>query len=311
MTTRMYETMEFEKNFFDDEVRCDYLVTSKTKKIWAVEIDLLDKLLKVCMKYNIKVFAFAGTLLGAIRHKGFIPWDDDMDVCMLREDYNKLIQIANDEFSFPYFFQTAISDRTYFLGYARLRNSNTTGFIKYNKSLNYNNGIYIDIFVMDGYVDDAKLLKKQVTKRDILERLLNSYYADLSVRKGIKKYGVSIIKKIDRTFFSYEKLYDLYNCNLSKFTKSDGRVSLMTHSYFFIERYWCNVTDLKDSIYVEFENIKIPIPQNYHNILKNSYGDYMQLPPVDKRGAWHENLITYDPDTPYKEYVKQLLNMTE
>lgn len=300
--------MELNQNFYNEEIRCDYLVSTKMKKIWAVELDLLNELLKVCQKHDIKIYAFAGTLLGAIRHNGFIPWDDDMDVCMLREDYNKLLQVAEKEFTHPYFFQTALTDKAYFIGYARLRNSDTTGIIKYNKSSNYNNGIFIDIFVMDGYVEDEVLLKKQLLKRDLLEKLLNSYYADLTTRKGIKKIGVSMLKMFGRTCFSYEKLFALYNHNLSQYTRDGGRVSLMTHSPFFVKRYWCNINDLREVSYVEFENIKLPIPQNYNAVLRNSYGDYMQFPPIEERGVWHGDVITYDPDIPYSVYLRQCNN---
>ncbi len=71
--------------FLDEEVRCDYTITHEMKKIWAVELDLLEKLLNVCKKHGIKIFASGGTLLGAIRHKGMIPWDDDIDMMMFRE----------------------------------------------------------------------------------------------------------------------------------------------------------------------------------------------------------------------------------
>ena len=166
MTINEKTTLKFPDEFFKEEVRCGYRVSVQTKKIWAIELDLLNELLKVCKKHNIKVCAFAGTILGAVRHQGFIPWDDDIDVALTRENYEKLLQVAPSEFKNQYFFQTIQTDPNYFFGYARLRNSLTTGIIVGNDRLDYNNGIYVDIFVLDGKVDDDALLKKQLKDRD-------------------------------------------------------------------------------------------------------------------------------------------------
>ena len=91
--------LKLPEGFLEPEERCGYQVTTKLKKIWAVELDLLDQFQKVCAKHNIKYQVFAGTLLGAVRHKGFIPWDDDIDVCMPREDYDKILPLLKDFFS--------------------------------------------------------------------------------------------------------------------------------------------------------------------------------------------------------------------
>ena len=91
------------ENFLDEEIRDDYVVSSQMKQVWAVELDLLNKILEVCKKYNIKIIASGGTLLGAVRHKGFIPWDDDIDLMMRRNQYDKLCDVAEKEFTFSSF----------------------------------------------------------------------------------------------------------------------------------------------------------------------------------------------------------------
>ena len=131
--------------FLSEEERCGYTVSDKLKKIWAVEIDLLAILLDVCKRYDLKVALGFGSLLGAVRHHGFIPWDDDLDVWMPRESFERLLEIADKEFKKPYFLQTALSDREFFIPYARLRNSLTTGAIAYSSSPNYNNVIFVDV----------------------------------------------------------------------------------------------------------------------------------------------------------------------
>ena len=158
----------------DEELKDGFLITKERKEIWQVELDLLNKLYEVCKKNNIKFYADAGTLLGAVRHKGFIPWDDDMDVAMFREDYEKLIGIAKKgEFEEPYFLQSAYTEKGYARGHAQLRNSNTTAIIKSEKDIcKFNQGIFIDIFVLDGVSQDKEFLSKQKKKVEFLNRII-------------------------------------------------------------------------------------------------------------------------------------------
>lgn len=113
--------LELTPDFFNEKTECGYTVKHDMKELWAVELDLLNELLKCCKKQNIRVFAAFGTLIGAVRHNGFIPWDDDIDVWMLREDYNRFLRTA--DFSDPYFLQTEETDIGFSRAFARLRNS--------------------------------------------------------------------------------------------------------------------------------------------------------------------------------------------
>lgn len=140
-----------ENNTFslEEEVRCGFKVSEKRKKIWKTQLDIALEVKRICEKHNIAYFIMWGTLLGAVRHKGYIPWDDDFDIAFLRKDYEKFCKIAREEIKYPFFFQDALSDREFFIGYARIRDSRTTGWILWNPSPSYNNGIYIDIFPFD------------------------------------------------------------------------------------------------------------------------------------------------------------------
>ena len=135
--------------FLDEEVRCGYTITPKLKKIWAVELDLMSEFARVCDKYDIKWSVAFGTMLGVIRHKGFIPWDDDVDIMLERKEFEKLVQVAPKAFKHPYFFQYALNARKTFMTHARLRNSLTTGYVTGHPKEGYNNGIYLDIDCMD------------------------------------------------------------------------------------------------------------------------------------------------------------------
>ena len=298
-------TIQFSDDFFKEEERCGYHVSTKLKKIWAIELDLLNELLKVCQKHDIQVSVFAGTILGAVRHQGFIPWDDDIDVALTRENYEKLVKIAPLEFKNQYFFQTALNDRQFFLGYARLRNSLTTGLIKWNESPDYNNGIYIDVFVLDGIVDDTKKLQRQLNKREKCERLMRCYYMGGQCKNALVWIGKEFLKNTYCRVVPYEDKVREYDDIISEYTEKTSKIGLMTHPMSFIKRYWCSKDDIANLTWVKFENIMVPIPVNYDKILSNMYGDYMKFPPIEQRGMWHGGMLEFEPDIPYKEYLKR------
>lgn len=289
------------RNGYDEEKRDGYVVETKMKKIWSVQLDLLMELQRVCNRYNIKMFVVWGTLLGAIRHKGFIPWDDDLDVGLLREDYDKLCEIASKEFCEPYFFQTADSDRNFFIGYARLRNSDTTGIIKDNLDVEYNNGIYIDIYPLDGYPQNNLKRKIQFLMRDFYTSIGLIYYRTNYPDNVIKKGLIKCCQKIAH-IVKYETILKKYYkwCTISN--KNAETVGLLYHNslcekYYFKKRYIGNIKKM------QYENCMVNIPENYDKILKSVYGDYMKFPPVKERGMWHNDQLIYDPDIPYKEYI--------
>ncbi len=120
--------MAWVKDVYRDEIRSGFLVTAHRKRIWDIELNMLAELERICEKYHLRYFAAWGTLLGAVRHGGFVPWDDDMDLVMMRPDYERLKEVAAQELAEPYFFQTAYTDGALF-GIARLRNSATMAML--------------------------------------------------------------------------------------------------------------------------------------------------------------------------------------
>lgn len=294
-------------SFYNEEIRNGYTITKKQKKIWAIELDLVSKLLNVCERHGIKIIAMSGTLLGCVRHRGFIPWDDDLDVALPRKDFEKLIKVASEEFSYPYFFQTAETDRRYFCGYARLRNSETTGIISYTPSVNYNNGIYIDIYVLDGYADNKVSDFLYTVKRNILEKVMRLFTYERGdnnngrILSSIKIFLKSVVLK----YFRYEDILKKYKIHMNKYCNSE-RIGLQTHKKKERSKYWVRRSDFDSIEYLDFEMIKLPVPKNYDEILTHIYGNYMELPSIQERGKWHENMIYFDPDISYKEYLKKV-----
>lgn len=295
-------SIDLSDGFLSPEVRCGYEVSAKQKRIFAVELDLLKTFLDVCRKYNIKVQVFAGTLLGAVRHKGFIPWDDDIDVCMDRENFDKLLALPVFAFQKPYFLQTSYSDPKHFFPYARLRNSNTTAIIAGHDDADYNNGIYIDIFVLDGFSANRTCRKIQFTIKYVLERLLEDFWVDEIREKRFATVVSFLLKPISR-ILGYDTLRRLHKFVLTWFNNRSERLAMISHVESFAEKYQVPRTALDNVIELPFENITVPAPRDYHEVLTRIYGNYMEYPPLAERGKWHEGVVTFDPDMPYDVFI--------
>ena len=279
-------SIDLPEHFLDAEVRCGYTVTSKMKEVWAVELDLLSQLQRVFEKYEIQYFAYAGTALGAVRHNGFIPWDDDIDLIVSRENFEKLCKVAKKEFKYPYFFQTEESDYGCVTGLAKLRNSETTMILDSHKSRNFkfNQGIFVDIFVYDNIPDDLterELFFKEIENLKAKSlKFRNTFHCDkaeLHTSKGkIKNVCENIIrishiqnpfyKKLSSLCHKYNSVKTEYVADIFSFTKI-----LTTKS-----KYW------EDFVEQPFEFLKLPVPKDFNAYLTEHFGDWKNprmLPP--------------------------------
>ena len=146
------------EDFFKEEVKCDYLISEAQKMIWAMEMDLYLVFVEICKKYGLQYFVMYGSLLGAVRHDGFIPWDDDIDVGMPRKDYDTFIKVAPKELSEPYALQCPYTYPNCYISNITLRNCMGTFTPKVFKMLDYNKGIPLDIFPIE-YCDPATAVR--------------------------------------------------------------------------------------------------------------------------------------------------------
>ena len=141
-------------SFLQEETICDFFVDSTRKKVWAIELDILIEFDRICKKHGLKYFLMCGTLLGAIRHKGFIPWDDDIDVAMPRDDFNKL-NTLQEEFKHPFFLQTPLTDKEFAGSHTCIRNTNTSAISPIIRFQKMNHGLFIDVFALDHFVPEG------------------------------------------------------------------------------------------------------------------------------------------------------------
>ena len=289
--------------FLDDEIRCGYYVPSKMKEVWAVEIDLLVEFDKMCKNNDIKYYVDGGTLLGAVRHKGYIPWDDDIDIIMTRKEYSKLSKIASEVFSFPYFFQTNKTDPGSSRGHAQLRNSMTAAILGGKDSItSHNQGIFIDIFPVD-VVPDNKYLR--MFHKSLIKFFLFLYYffGNCSVNYSLKdkrgkwklrlfmnKYFYGLSSSImDFSFILYERVCSLFNKFNSQY------YSLLSLGY---EKFYRQRSKYEKSIDLDFEFIKVPAPYLYEDVLDLYFGDWKKY----VVGTSLHGSVCFDTDKSYKEY---------
>lgn len=286
------------EDFLKEEERCGFTVSLERKKLWAIELDLLTEVDRICRNYNLKYFAFGGTLLGAMRHKGFIPWDDDIDLAMHRNDYEIFCKVAPYELASYMFLQSAYTEKDYGAPHIKIRNSQTTGATKYDFEFGYNKGIFIDIFPIDRIPDDESEFKRMCQKIAKQKRIL-----DIGVRK-FYYIGSEIITETEkeeaRSIIEKEGLKQVYAAMESMcaehINKKTKRCSWLL--FHLDDDIYYESSDYEESLYVPFEHLSIPVPNGYDRILTTRYGEYMK--PV-KAGVSHGDLIV-NVDIPYYDY---------
>lgn len=260
-------------------------------KIHKVELELLIEIDRICRKYNILYSIDGGTLLGAVRHKGFIPWDDDADVIMNREAYQKFLSVVDKELdSTKFYFQDLNRTQGYRWGYGKLRRVNSE-FIRLNQEyMPYQQGIFLDVFVCDN-VPDNYLLRCVCNFHSFIYRKI--FYSEVGkhVEKGISKKIYQLLNQIPEQ--KLKKRYAAYvKFRNKKYTHTVKCLTFpacnKTYGY---KREW-----YEETIDMKFENIVLQGCKNYNEYLTFLYGDYMKLPSTDKRKVHPVSKLTFPPD---------------
>lgn len=271
------------------------------------QLQILIEFIRVCKKHGLKYYLFGGSALGAVRHQGFIPWDDDVDVCMPRPDFDKLMKLA-DEFEEPYFLQNPKTDRGYTYTLAKLRDSSTTYVETVFSRHNINHGIFIDIFPLDGMSKRKNAKRARGPKPYLLWVLwwftyLGNFWRKPNWRKlhwTILGYLCSIIFLPFNIFNWMAKLINAW----AKRIKWDDATLVGPYLTMYYNRDSFPKHYFGEGVEATFEGIKVIIPSRYDEYLTQIYGDYMKLPPESKQKGhhWHKGASA---TISYKDYPQK------
>lgn len=273
----------FPKEFFQAETRNDFYVDSTMKTVWSAELEVLAAVAEVCEKYQLPWYADWGTLLGAVRHKGFIPWDDDIDICMKRQDYQRLMQVLPKELPEGWFVYNAGCGNRQEQFWACVMNSNCISVE--TERLNAFHGcpfiVGIDIFPLDylprnrstAAMEEAifnliwktvQLVKKEdKNKRDRRD-----------IQNAVKGIEEACNTRIDRNKDLVTQLWNLANELCMSYGENDGDYLVSYLSYIKNKKICFDKHWFDEVTYLPFETVELPVPGEYDAVLRTEYGDY-------------------------------------
>lgn len=278
--------MKFAEDFFKKEIREEFEITEMMKRAWAAQMEILQVVIEVCQKNGLQYFADWGTLLGAVRHHGFIPWDDDIDICLKREDYNRLIHILPEQLPRG-FAMAGMYAKTKRLQLAAevplIRVIADETMWNFNEYMKYFHGfpyqrVGIDIFPLDYIPVEQELaeMQKLIVKQGIV--LLENWktiQATGSLENEIKKIETLCNVKFDREKDIKNAIWKLVDTVVSLYHREESEyltdyVFWITMDHYKMRKEWYD-----DVVMLPFENMEIAVPAMYHEILTAQFGDYM------------------------------------
>ena len=317
---------ELDDNFFKDEERSGFEIGSLMKRCWGAQLQVLEAFDRVCSRHGLKWFAFCGTLLGAVRHKGFIPWDDDMDVCMMRNDYNMFLRYAAKEmpgFQIDHFDENFPEEGRYvdYMGITRINNNNLANFdpdyLKEHCMFPYTVGL--DVYPLDYVPKDKQVYDVNVTIFTFLLNVAFRYkslywekyqaapgnYDDIDLDEAYKAIYNATGYKIDKNGDVLRQLNEL-SVMIASLTKGKDadEVACMAHMALGHRNMVFPKEAFMKTIEAPFESGSVYIPAGYDAVLKKNYGaGYMHpcnasphdYPYYKKQERWVRDYIIKNP----------------
>lgn len=276
--------------------------TGKLRQLQLTELEMLCDFRDLCEKHNLRYFLDYGNLLGAVRHGGFIPWDDDVDVTMPYEDYRKFLKIAQEEFGDKYFLQTDVTDDQYHFCFTKIRKNGTTMVDETLLGWDIHHGAWIDVFVLIETNPGLEFKFRKLMYRVCNFLLMDQYFDMFShvFEKMVGKAVVGFMQLVYKTPRSWRKAlkHGLLHRICSGRNKQGYTIAWTGITEYFPKELY------ETSAKLEFEGETFNVPGQYRKNLEVIYGDYMQLPPEEDR-IGHGTQMIIDLQKDYTEYTKR------
>ena len=313
------EQLSFDASFFMPEVREGFYIPVMMKRYWAAQLTVLSEVAKVCARHNIPWYADNGSLLGTIRHSGYIPWDDDIDICMLRHDLDFFFRVAKEELPAGYVVLDIHSGQETTTLITRVLNTEKTDFSDAHMSRFYGCPYIagVDIFPLDGVFDDtARENERRLEGRTILNaidlitdgQLASPDCIRLLQEIGAREYSLlSLLRDMNED--TSEEVYtrEIVSCLLLILDRLYRACPSETASRLALMRFWIpfqshlyQASWFSEAVMMPFEHTLLPVGAHYQKILKLEYGDYMR---VAKTGGVHGYPIYSATESFYEEQL--------
>lgn len=269
----------------------EYINDDDLRKMQLIQLEMLKEVDRICKKHSIKYSIIAGTLLGAVRHKGYIPWDDDADVAMLRKDYDKFVKISENELDkSKFYFQDHKNTYGYRWGYGKLRRKNTVFIRKGQEHMPYDSGVFIDIFPLDEVPNNKFKRKIYGYGCTCVRKMLWSEVGAKLEKNKYLRFMYKLIAKIprDTVFKYYEKLKKVGSKNKSAWVRILTFPTPDNGEHGYRKKWYENLED------IEFEGYLFPAIKDYDEYLSFKFGNYLELPPIEQRKVHVASYYNFD-----------------
>ena len=297
--------MAFIKDLCHDEIRDGYLVTADTKKVWERQLEIWQEVDRICRKHSIPYWAGYGTLLGAARHKGFIPWDTDFDLCMMRPDFNRFCKIAEDELRESNgLFEVGLKNFSVF----RISHSQTTLLSKKDfkdgkilREKKIPRGLMIEVFALDVALDGTE---NSFFATNALNELMGTIYNFSAIEEHVQKGGKtvndwSVIEELN-SLPDVSRQHAFINVYATALFNQSSNVAWIEDTCRDMKKYSHPKSFYRETIYLPFESIQLPAPVDYEKFLTRYFGDWRTFV---NDGIKRLGLI-HSADIPYEEFVR-------
>lgn len=257
------------------------------KKLQAMQLEILKEIIRVCELHEIRYFVAYGTLLGAVRHQGPIPWDDDIDICMTREDYEKFAAIADEALDSRYELVSMARNLDYPMSLPKVQKKGTLFIDRTYEHARFRLGVFVDIFIYDYVSDDATEALAQAKKCNLLDKLMILQISRFpnQAREGVVAVILAVVYLIGHYVLQVvprKWLFKAFVKEQQKYKDSPTNTMICLDELIG-DRTKATVDELFPTVPLEYSGITVQAPREYDRLLKRQFGDYMQLPPVEAR----------------------------